>query len=260
MAGINITRIDGGDVQQSGAHFKRVGTVRANLRKGYQVEMLPYPSEDGKFLVRLVKPKRGSVTSANVDSYYEVIAKNKTEAEAFIKKDGLWGGALAERIAARIGKRGEVHAVNRMASGSRMVDSVTGKGMSFENIKQFQNASDNGLDVLAQIKQVDPPPPPHVGDFVAFEVKSTLGALDNPPSLSRAQRDKETFVQTRLEAAREGVGSYPQLPDNDLRFIRRALAARRAGTMLFRKVGVRMDHSGALASTGGKTPMEMTAW
>ncbi len=37
----------------------------------------------------------------------EVIAKNQEEAEVFILKDGLWGGALAERIAARIGKRGE---------------------------------------------------------------------------------------------------------------------------------------------------------
>ena len=107
---------------------------------------------------------------------------------------------MAERIAARIGKRGEAYAVNRMNAGTRMVDNVTGKGMTFSNVKQYQNGSDNGLDLLAQIRTVDPPPPPHVGDFVAFEVKSTLGALDNPPGLSKAQRDRETFVRTRLEA------------------------------------------------------------
>jgi len=260
MAGVSITRLDGSDVQQNGAHFKRIGVVREHLRRGYKVEMLPYPSEEGKFLIRLVKPRYGKVTSAEVDSYYEVVAKNKAEAEAFIKKDGLWGGALAERIAAEIGRHGEVLAFNRMDAGTRMVDSVTGKGMSFENVKQYQNRSNNGLDVLAQIKHVDPPPPPNVGDFVAFEVKATLGALDNPPRLSKAQKDRETFVRTRLEAARNGTGSYPGLGLADTDFIKDALDAFGDGDMLFRKIGVRMDHSGALASTGGKLPMEVTAW
>ena len=114
--------------------------------------------------------------------------------------------------------------------------------------------------MLAQIRTVDPPPPPSAGDFVAFEVKSTLGALDNPPGLSRAQRDREVFVETRLKRALEGSGSYPALSDADADFIEDALSALEDSAMHFRKIGIRMDHSGALASTGGKPAMEMTAW
>lgn len=117
-----VNRIDGASVDPTGFHFKRIGVMRANIRRGYQVEMLPYPRDDGKWLVRVVKPKRGNVSSAEVDSYFEIIAKNQEEAEAFIKKDGLWGGALAERVAARIGKRGEAHAVRRLAPGGRVVE------------------------------------------------------------------------------------------------------------------------------------------
>jgi len=260
---VTIKKLDGSTVKPSGAHFKRLGMIRANLRKGYQVEYAPYPNENGSWLVRLVRPRRGVVSNAQVDSYFQIVAKNQDEAEAFILKNELWGGALAERIAARIGKRGEVHAINQMNAGTRMVDSVTGKGMTFRNIKQYQNRSDNGLDMLAQIRTVDPPPPPSAGDFVAFEVKSTLGALDNPPGLSRAQKNpgrNNGFVETRLKRALEGSGSYPALSDADLDFIEDALSALEDSAMHFRKIGIRMDHSGALASTGGKPAMEMTAW
>ena len=71
-----------------------------------------------------------------------------------------------------------------------MVDSVTGKTLEFASVKQFQNASGNGVDILARLaKDAEPAPPPNAGDFFAFEVKSTLGALDNPPGLSAAQKN-----------------------------------------------------------------------
>lgn len=262
MGGVKVKRIDGGSAQPSGISFRRLGAVRANIRRGYQVEMLPYPREDGKWLIRVVRPKRGNVPSAEVDSYFEVIAKSQDEAEAFIKKDGLWGGALAERVAHRIGKRGEAHAVAKLSSG-RVVDSVTGKGMSFGQVKQYQNPSGHGVDILAQISAVDPPPPPNAGDFVAFEVKSTLGAVDDPPRLSKMQQNpgkKGGFVETRLARAQDGGSGYAALPSADRRFIQKALAAQRSGTMQFRKIDIRMDHSGALGSTGGKSPMEIKAW
>lgn len=259
-----VNRIDGASVDPTGFHFKRLGVTRANIRRGYQVEMLPYPRDDGRWLVRVVKPKRGNVSSAEVDSYFEIIAKNQEEAEAFIKKDGLWGGALAERVAARIGKRGEAHAVRRLAPGSRVVDSVTGKTLEFASVKQFQNASDNGVDILARLaKDAEPTPPPNAGDFFAFEVKSTLGALDNPPGLSAAQKNPNRpggFVETRLERALLTDGSYPSLSDVDRRFIQRALSAKGSGGMHYRRIDIRMDHSGALAATGGKAAMEVKTW
>ncbi len=98
---------------------------------------------------------------------------------------------------------------------------------------------------------------------MAFEVKSTLGALDDPPGLSRAQKNpgrNNGFVETRLKRALEGSGSYPALSDADVDFIEDALSALEDSAMHFRKIGIRMDHSGALASTGGKPAMEMTAW
>lgn len=255
-----VNRIDGASVDPTGFHFKRIGVMRANIRRGYQVEMLPYPRDDGKWLVRVVKPKRGNVSSAEVDSYFEIIAKNQEEAEAFIKKDGLWGGALAERVAARIGKRGEAHAVRRLAPGGRVVDSVTGKTLEFASVKQFQNASGNGVDILARLaKDAEPAPPPNAGDFFAFEVKSTLGALDNPPGLSAAQKEAD-FVQSRLERAMRARGSYPSLSNDDKRFVRDALIAADAGTLYSRKIDIKMDHSGALASTGGKQSMEIKSW
>lgn len=259
-----VNRIDGASVDPTGFHFKRIGVMRANIRRGYQVEMLPYPRDDGKWLIRVVKPKRGNVSSAEVDSYFEIIAKNQEEAEAFIKKDGLWGGALAERVAARIGKRGEAHAVRRLAPGSRVVDSVTGKTLEFASVKQFQNASDNGVDILARLaKDAEPMPPPNAGDFFAFEVKSTLGALDNPPGLSAAQKDPVRvggFVETRIVRALEGKGSYPPLDGNDAAMLEDALDAITSGTIHTRKIDIRMDHAGALASTGGKAAMEIKAW
>ncbi len=258
-----IRRLDGSTVNPGGAHFKRLGVVRANLRRGYKVELLPYPREDGRWLVRLVKPGRGANT-AKVDSYYEVMAKSQDEAEAFIKKDGLWGGALAERISTRIGKRGEAHAVARLAPGNKVVDGVTGKTLEFDSVKQYQNASDNGLDVLARLaKDAHPSPPPYAGDFMAFEVKSTLGAVDNPPRLSRAQKNpgrSNGFVESRLNAALDGTGSYPALGRADKDFIEDALDAMNQNSMHYRKIDVRMDHSGALASTGGKPSMEVKTW
>lgn len=88
---VTATKIDGGSVTVSGASFRRIWAIKANLRRGYQVEMMPYPDAAGKWLIRVVKPKNGNVTSAEVDSYFEVMAKSREEAEAFIKKDGLWG-------------------------------------------------------------------------------------------------------------------------------------------------------------------------
>ncbi len=259
MGGVKVKRIDGGSAQPSGISFKRLGAVRANIRRGYQVEMLPYPREDGKWLIRVVRPKRGNVPSVEVDSYFEVIAKSQDEAEAFIKKDGLWGGALAERVAHRIGKRGEAHAVAKLSSG-RVVDSVTGKGMSFGQVKQYQNPSGHGVDILAQISAVDPPPPPNAGDFVAFEVKSTLGAVDDPPRLSGAQKDVEAFVRSRLTNAFQGLNGYPTLPGNERRLIQSALFSMSKDKLQYRKIDIRMDHSGALGSAGGKPPMEIKSW
>lgn len=259
-----VNRIDGASVDPTGFHFKRLGVMRANIRRGYQVEMLPYPRDDGKWLVRVVKPKRGNVSSAEVDSYFEIIAKNQEEAEAFIKKDGLWGGALAERVAARIGKRGEAHAVRRLAPGSRVVDSVTGKTLEFASVKQFQNASGNGVDILARLaKDAEPTPPPNAGDFFAFEVKSTLGALDNPPGLSAAQKNpikRRGFLETRIIRALEGTGSYPPLSASDETLLEDALDAVRGLAIYTRKIDIRMDHSGSLASTGGKMAMEIREW
>lgn len=263
MGGVKVKRIDGGSAQPSGISFRRLGAVRANIRRGYQVEMLPYPREDGKWLIRVVRPKRGNVPSAEVDSYFEVIAKSQDEAEAFIKKDGLWGGALAERVAHRIGKRGEAHAVAKLSSG-RVVDSVTGKGMSFGQVKQYQNPSGHGVDILAQISAVDPPPPPNAGDFVAFEVKSTLGAVDDPPRLSKMQQNpgkKGGFVETRLARAQDGAkAGYPSFSDDEIDTLTEAMFSIRTGRMLFRKIDIRMDHSGNLGSAGGKPPMEIKSW
>lgn len=259
MGGVKVKRIDGGSAQPSGISFRRLGAVRANIRRGYQVEMLPYPREDGKWLIRVVRPKRGNVPSAEVDSYFEVIAKSQDEAEAFIKKDGLWGGALAERVAHRIGKRGEAHAVAKLSSG-RVVDSVTGKGMSFGQVKQYQNPSGHGVDILAQISAVDPPPPPNAGDFVAFEVKSTLGAVDDPPRLSKRQKDAKGFTASSLEQARTGSAGYPKLAAQDKMFIRDVMDALSEDALHYRKLDIRMDHSGALASAGGKAPVEIKAW
>jgi hypothetical protein len=212
--------------------------MRANIRRGYQVEMLPYPRDDGKWLVRVVKPKRGNVSSAEVDSYFEIIAKNQEEAEAFIKKDGL--------------------------SGGRVVDSVTGKTLEFASVKQFQNASGNGVDILARLaKDAEPAPPPNAGDFFAFEVKSTLGALDNPPGLSAAQNNpikRRGFLETRIIRALEGTGSYPPLSASDETLLEDALDAVRGLAIYTRKIDIRMDHSGSLASTGGKMAMEIREW
>ena len=51
-----------------------------------------------------------------------------------------------------------------------------------------------------------------------------------------------------------------RLGEPDADFIEDALSALEDSAMHFRKIGIRMDHSGALASTGGKPAMEMTAW
>lgn len=257
---VTVTKVSGGSTTVSGVSFRRIQTVKANIRRGYQVELAPYPNTQGKWLVRVIKPRNGNVTSAEVDSYFEVMAKSQREAEAFIKKDGLWGGALAERIASRIGKRGEAHAIARLTNPNGIVDNVTGKRMKFGNIRQYQNRSNNGLDILAEISEVAPPPPPRAGDFVAFEVKSTLGAADNPPSLSRAQRNPQQFTQTRLAHALQGFGSYPQLSRSDRDFIGDALDAIRDQAIIYRKINIRMDHSGALASTSGRSSMEIRQW
>ncbi len=259
MGKLTVTRIDGSDVENTGVQFRRLGGVKANIRRGYQVEFYPYPREDGKWLVRVVKPRRGANNYA-VDSYYEVIAKNQEEAEAFILKDGLWGGALAERIAARIGKWGEGFVVARMRGG-RVLDNVSGKHLTFREIKQFQNGSDNGLDILARLaRDAEPTPPPHAGDFVAFEVKSTLGAISDPPGLSAAQKNPTQFVESRLTRASNGTDGYPLPSKTERAFIQDALDALDDGSLLFRKVDVRMDHSGALAGTGGKPAMEFKTW
>lgn len=257
---VTATKIDGGSVTVSGASFRRIWAIKANLRRGYQVEMMPYPDAAGKWLIRVVKPKNGNVTSAEVDSYFEVMAKSREEAEAFIKKDGLWGGALAERVAKKIGDRGEAHALAKLTGPDGIVDSVTGKKMKFSSVKQYQNASNNGVDALGQISEVDPPPPPKVGDFVSFEIKSTLGVPDDPPSLSRAQRDPVTFNRTRLGRALDEDGSFPELEDDDLDFLEKAIAAMDTGAMHYRRIGVRMDHAGHLGSTNGKREFEVKSW
>lgn len=260
---VTVKKVDGGSVTVSGASFRRLRAIKANLRRGYQVEMMPYPDAAGKWLIRVVKPKNGNVTTAEVDSYFEVMAKSKEDAEAFIKKDGLWGGALAERVAKKIGDRGEAHALAKLIGPSGIVDGVTGKSMKFNAAKQYQNASGHGLDILAQISEVAPPPPPRVGDFFAFEVKSTLGAFDDPPRLSKAQKNPGKsggFVETRLTNALKGNGGYQNLPSAERRFIQKALAEWRSGNMQYRKIDIRMDHSGALASVGGKPPMEVKPW
>ena len=89
------------------------------------------------------------------------------------------------------------------------------------------------------------------------------GALDNPPGLSAAQKNPNRpggFVETRLERALLTDGSYPSLSDVDRRFIQRALSAKGSGGMHYRRIDIRMDHSGALAATGGKAAMEVKTW
>lgn len=153
----------------------------------------------------------------------------------------------------------DMHAVAKLPLG-RVVDSVTGKGMSFGQIKQYQNPSGHGIDILAQISTVDPPPPPNAGDFVAFEVKSTLGAVDDPPRLSGAQKDAKGFTRIRLELAKAGQKGFPELSMDDADIIDDAIDAIASNKMQFRKIDIRMDHSGALASTTGKTTMEIKSW
>lgn len=258
---VTVKKVDGGSVTVSGASFRRIQAIKANLRRGYQVEMMPYPNTAGKWLVRVVKPKNGNVTSAEVDSYFEVIAKSQAEAEAFIKKDGLWGGALAERVAKKIGDRGEAHFVSMLRPGKVLRDDVTGKSLEFDLVKQFRNASDNGLDVLGRLaKDAVPDPPPYAGDIFSFEVKSTLGAVDDAPRLSKAQRDPKEFNRSRLNAAKSGTGSYPALSPADKNFIDDALDAIEDGTITYRKVDMRMDHSGAFLSVNGKKPVEIKEW
>lgn len=187
--------------------------------------------------------------------------KAPQDAEAFIKKDGLWGGALAERVAKKIGNRGEAHFVSMIRPGKLLRDDVTGKSLEFDLVRQFRNASDNGLDVLGRLsKDAVPDPPPYAGDIFAFEVKSTLGAVDNPPQLSKAQRDRQVFTETRLIAARDGTGSYPELSLTDRDFIDDALEAIENDTITYRKVGIRMDHAGAFSSVNSKQPMELKQW
>ena len=258
---VTVRKVDGSSVKVSGASFRRIRAIKANLRRGYQVEMMPYPDAAGKWLIRVVKPRNGNVSSAEVDSYFEVMAKTKKEAEAFIKKDGLWGGALAERMAKKIGERGEAHFMSLIRPGRALRDDVLKKSLEFDMVRQFRNASDNGVDIIARLgKDAVPHPPPRAGDIVSFEVKSTLGAVDDPPRLSTAQKDKVSFTKTRLQSAKDGTGSYPPLSRADKDFIDDALDAIEDGNVLYRKIDIRMDHSGALSSVNGKKAVEIKEW
>ena len=214
------------------------------------------------YLVRLVRPKSGNVGSAEVDSYYEIIAKSQEEAEAFIMKEGLWGGTLAERIAHRIGKRGEAHAMAMLSPGRQVYDASTGQILVFDAVKQYQNASGHGVDILGRLaKDAEPDPPPFAGDFFSFEVKSTLGAVDDPPRLSGEQKDAVRFTRTRLERASKGSGAgYPELSDSDADILDEAMLALRKGRMHFRKIDARLDHSGNPGSANGKPSMEIKSW
>lgn len=161
-------------------------------------------------------------------------------------------------MAKKIGVGG-AHALAKLTGPDGIVDSVTGKKTKFSSVKQYQSASNNGVDALGQISEVDPPPP-KVGDFVSFEIKSTLGVPDDPPSLSRAQRDPVTFNRTRLGRALDEDGSFPELEDDDLDFLEKAIAAMDTRAMHHRRIGVRMDHAGHLGSTNGKREFEVKSW
>ena len=67
-----------------------------------------------------------------------------------------------------------------------------------------QSASGQGVDIIATNSK---------GDFVLFEVKSTTGSapVTQPLSLSEAQQNPENFIRTRLQSARDGIGSYKSL-------------------------------------------------
>ncbi|WP_417280331.1 hypothetical protein [Celeribacter sp.] len=160
MAKLNVLRNGSVRSTANGATFRRLTGIAARLRKGYSVEIAPYPSSSGKWLVRVVAPTRGSTQGmTTVDSYYEVIARNQAEAERFIKTDGLWGGALAERVSKTIGDIGEAHFVSRLR-GAGIFDSIWGKQVRFTDVHQFQNASGHGVDAIARVAHAPPPAAP----------------------------------------------------------------------------------------------------
>lgn len=260
-----VTVLRNGSVRQraNGANFRRLTGLTARLRKGYKVEIAPYPAAQGKWLVRVVAPSSGSRSSmSTIDSYYEVVAKNQAEAERFIKTDGLWGGALAERVSKNIGDLGEAHFVSRLR-GTGIYDSIWNKQVRFSEVHQFQNASGHGVDAIARVSHAAPPPPPKVGDFVAFEVKSTLGVKGRPPSIGSRQKTPTplAYVLNRLQRAR-GAANYPNLSRSERAFLNAAIAAagpRGAGIHL-RKGEVVMNHAGNLSSAGGRPAIATKTW
>ncbi|EEW61166.1 hypothetical protein [Tritonibacter mobilis] len=263
MAKLKVLRNGSVRSTANGATFRRMTGIAARLRKGYTVEIAPYPSANGKWLVRVVAPTRGSnQTMTTVDSYYQVVARNQAEAERFIKTDGLWGGALAERISKTIGDLGEAHFVSRLR-GAGIFDSIWGKQVRFTDIHQFQNASGHGVDAIARIAHAAPPPPPNVGDFVAFEVKSTLGVTGRPPSIGARQKTPSplAYVRDRLQRARNAP-NYPNLSAADRNFLNAALAAAgpRGTGIHLRKGEVVMDHAGNLSSAGGRPAIATRTW
>lgn len=256
MAKLIVTRNGNVRSQSNGANFRRLTGLSARLRKGYTVEIAPYPSTKGKWLVRVVAPRgRGGTTT--VDSFYEVVAKNQVEAEKFIKADALWGGALAERISKKIGDMGEAHFVSRLKTG-KILDPIWGKEIGFSDVHQFQNASGHGIDAVARIASVNGGPPPNIGDFIAFEVKSTLGVRGRPPSIGGRQKTPTplAYVLDRLNRAKTSA-NYPNLSQTEQAFLDQIIAAggRRGRGIHLRKGEVVMDHAGNLSSAGGRAPI-----